>query len=81
MAALRDGTNSDSAHAKRTIDDMFWHAEQASVQSELDWIAAAQKSLAKNISTFAVLPVGEMFRPGKYIDKLRSLGYTVEEPQ
>ncbi len=81
MTALQNGGTADAAHAKRALDDVFWHAEQASVQAQSNWVAAAQKALEKNRSTFAVLPVGDVFRPDGHIEKLRALGYAVEEPR
>lgn len=79
--ALSEGGSTDSAHSKKMFDDAMWHAEQASVQSQIDWVAAAQKSLEKNTSTFAVLPVGDVFRSDGHLEKLRALGYTVQEPR
>jgi hypothetical protein len=81
MTALKDGTTEDAAHAKRAFDDVLWHAEQASAQAQINWVTAAQKALEKNRSTFAVLPVGDVFRPDGHLEKLRALGYAVEEPR
>ena len=44
------------------------------------WLAAAEKALANNASTFAILPVGEILRADGKVAKLRQKGYTVEEP-
>jgi hypothetical protein len=79
--ALNEGESANSTHAKKMFEDAMWHAEQAGVQAQLDWVAAAQKALAKNQSTFAVLGVADVFRPDGHLEKLRALGYTVEEPQ
>jgi hypothetical protein len=73
-----DGAN--AANARKMLADMEWHAEQGRVQAQRDWVAAAQVALAKNRSTFSVLPVGEVLRPEGHLEKLRALGYTVEEP-
>jgi TraB/PrgY/gumN family len=80
MTAFNEGGNADAANAKQMMADAQWHAELARVQAMQDWVAAAQVALAKNASTFAVLPVDEMFRPDGPLEKLRTLGYTVEEP-
>jgi hypothetical protein len=80
MSALQDGGTQDGIHAKRVLDDFKWHAEQATLQARLNWVAAAQQALQKNRSTFSVLPVGEMLRPDGNLTKLRALGYTVEAP-
>lgn len=47
---------------------------------ERTWIAAAEAALAKNTSSFAVLPIGQLLQPGGYLDKLVAKGYSVEEP-
>jgi hypothetical protein len=44
------------------------------------WMAAAEKSLSQNASTFAVLPVGQLMQPGGFLDKLAAKGYVIEEP-
>lgn len=44
------------------------------------WLSAAEKALANNRSTFAVLSMREVVSPGGYIDTLRARGYEVEEP-
>lgn len=80
-SALNEGDSKDAAHARKMFDDAMWHVEQASVQSQINWVAAAQKSLDKNESTVAVLPVADVFRPDGHLEKLRALGYTVEEPR
>ena len=45
------------------------------------WIAAAEKSLAANASTFAVLRLKEILDPHGYVAALQAKGYTVEAPQ
>ena len=44
------------------------------------WLDKAQAALARNATTFAILPMGEMLKPGGYLDALRGLGYEVEAP-
>ena len=72
--------NADASRAKKILADAEWHDQQGRVQSQRDWVAAAQLALQKNRSTFAVLPVGDVLLPGGHLEKLRELGYTVEEP-
>jgi hypothetical protein len=81
MTAVNEGEGKDAANMKQLLADLEWHAEQASVQAQRNWIAAAERSLAKNRSTFAVLGVAEVFSPDGHLAKLRELGYTVEEPR
>ncbi len=80
MAALNEGASKDAANAKKMMDDILWHTEQAMVQSQIDWVAAARKALDKNRSTFAVLNLPEVLSPDGHLARLRELGYTVEEP-
>jgi hypothetical protein len=80
MAALHEGSTRDAANAKKMMDDLLWHAEQALYQSQQDWIAAARKALDKNRSTFAVLNLPEVLSPDGHLAKLKELGYTVEDP-
>jgi uncharacterized protein YbaP (TraB family) len=55
--------------------------QDAQKQIDIQWLAAAEKSLAKNASTFAVLPITELLRPNGRLEQLKSRGYLVEEPQ
>jgi hypothetical protein len=45
------------------------------------WVAAAEKALATNTSTFAVLHIKEILDPKGVIATLQAKGYTVEPPQ
>jgi len=81
MAAFNEGPSKDAARAKKILADIEWHAEQGAVQAQLNWVAAARAALEKNRMTFAVLGVSEVFRPDGHIEKLRALGYKVEEPR
>jgi len=45
-----------------------------------EWLAQAERALAANESTFAVLPIGEMLKPDGWVTSLRARGYTVDEP-
>ncbi len=47
MVGFNQGESTDAAHARKMLADMEWHLEQALVQAQLDWIAAAQAALAK----------------------------------
>jgi hypothetical protein len=44
------------------------------------WIASAEKALAANASTFAMLPIDDVFDPKGVIAMLASKGYTVAAP-
>jgi hypothetical protein len=45
------------------------------------WIASAEKALAANTSTFAILPIDDVFDPKGVIAMLAAKGYGVEQPQ
>ncbi|WP_411832645.1 TraB/GumN family protein [Pseudoxanthomonas mexicana] len=44
------------------------------------WLEAAEAALAKNRTTFATLPVSDLFAPEGYFAQLQAKGYTVEAP-
>ena len=80
-ARYDEGSSADDTQMKKVVEDSLWHAEQAALQSQLDWLKAAQAALAKNQSTFAVLALADVLSPNGHLEKLRALGYTVEEPR
>jgi hypothetical protein len=45
------------------------------------WLQAAEKSLAQNRSTFALLPIAELTSSRSPLEALRAKGYSVEAPQ
>lgn len=49
-------------------------------RAEDAWLAAAQRALAANDTTFATLSVGELLRPDGPLARLREIGYEVREP-
>jgi hypothetical protein len=46
-----------------------------------NWINAAEKALADNTSTFALLPMKNVIGPQSYLADLQAKGYTVESPK
>ncbi len=57
------------------------HGLQNVPQQKQDfWIAEAESSLAKNESSFAILPIIELLKPNGYLAVLRNKGYVIEEP-
>ena len=50
-------------------------------RSNAKWIASAEKALATNASTFAMLPIGDILDPKGVIAALAAKGYSVEQPQ
>jgi hypothetical protein len=45
------------------------------------WLAAAEKSLAENQTTFAIVPFVKLTRADGYLAMLRAKGYVIEAPQ
>jgi hypothetical protein len=45
------------------------------------WLKAAEKSLAQNTSTVAILSMSEILGPKSYLAALQARGYTVESPK
>lgn len=45
------------------------------------WLAAAEKALAANASTFALLPMADVLNPDGLLAALRAKGYQVDEPE
>jgi hypothetical protein len=44
------------------------------------WLEAAEKALANNRSTFAMMPVSKILHPDRLIAALQAKGYVVEQP-
>lgn len=47
---------------------------------ENEWLAAAEKALGQNASTFAVLPMSQLLQPDGLLRRLAAKGYIIEEP-
>ena len=46
-----------------------------------NWVKVAEKALADNTSTFALLPMKDIVDPNGYLADLKAKGYTVESPK
>jgi uncharacterized protein YbaP (TraB family) len=57
------------------------HMEEARARVDSEWLAAAEKALAQNRSTFAVLPIAELVKPDGRLAALRARGYAIELPE
>jgi hypothetical protein len=49
-------------------------------QIEGKWLATAESALARNRSTFALLPIGQLLKSDGYLSKLQAKGYVVQTP-
>jgi len=59
---------------------MHSQLETAENMQSDEWLAAADKALNSNVSTFAVLPISEMVKSGGWLDKLQAKGYVIHQP-
>lgn len=80
MSKLMSGEIADTAGILALRENAQRQRELSNQRLNEEWIAAAQAALAKNKSTFAVLPLGQLTSPTGQLAKLRELGYEVEEP-
>ena len=60
---------------------MNWCPPTSARQVHALWLEAAEKSLATNQTTFAIVPFVKLTRPDGYLAMLRSKGYLIEAPQ
>jgi hypothetical protein len=56
--------------------------EYAKVNAQLQsaWLAAAEKAIAANVSTVAVVSMAELVKPDGWLAKFRARGYEITEP-
>jgi hypothetical protein len=58
----------------------FMQMPEIKLKLETTWLAAARSALEHNQTSFASLPIEQILQPDGYLARLRSLGYTVHEP-
>jgi uncharacterized protein YbaP (TraB family) len=54
--------------------------ELATKQQIEAWLRATENALARNKATFAVMYIGSLLQPDGFLNRMRQLGYRVEEP-
>jgi uncharacterized protein YbaP (TraB family) len=87
IAKMRALTYPDQAEACRAaMTGSAWMkglkgAEDLEARGKAAWLAAVEKALANNRSTFALLPVSKAMNAGGYLDALKEKGYVVEQPE
>jgi hypothetical protein len=86
IAALRalPDTDQNGACADAAMDSPALRKRGgAGIDAEVErlWLDAAEKALAGNASTFAVLPIGNLLSSDGYLSKLAARGYEVTEPE
>jgi hypothetical protein len=77
---VRAGEIPDSTGFVKFIDELAVQDTLAKERLDAEWIEAAQAALEKNTSSVAVLSMVNLKGSRSYMDKLRALGYTIEEP-
>jgi hypothetical protein len=82
---LRQLTYVDNASAciSAVLESRFMQERGAAQWPELRaaaWVAAAERALAANSSTVAVLSIDQILKPDGYVSRLRAKGYVVEDP-
>jgi TraB/PrgY/gumN family len=70
---------SDSALQARRAN--AWATADIREQLYALWLENAEKSIAANETTLAIIPLDKLLREGGYLAKLRERGYEVEAPQ
>ena len=80
-ATQEEGSSAEAARVQKLVQDFQWHVEQAQLQAQLDWLKTADAALQRNRTTFALLGLPEILGPDGHLEKLRALGYSVEEPR
>ena len=85
VAELRRMTHVDQASACIAAVLNSQVAQERGIQNVPDriaaaWLAAAESALLRNTSTFAVVSIDQILKPGGYAAMLRARGYVVEDP-
>lgn len=87
IARMRALTYPDQKEACRTaMTGSAWMkglkgAQDIEGRVKAAWLAAAEKALANNRSTFALMSVSKAMSVGGFLDALRDKGYLVEQPE
>ena len=50
-------------------------------QLYVSWMDAAEKALAANQTTLAIVPLAKLTRDGGYLARLRAKGYEIQPPK
>lgn len=77
---VRAGEMPDSAGFVKLLDQLALQDTLAKERLDAEWIEAAEAALKKNSSTVAVVRMINLQGTRSYVDKLRALGYVIEEP-
>lgn len=87
LAALRmaSGPDRDAVCAAAILGSRFVreHGGPRAIEAQLleAWLAAAERAMASNKATFAMLPLRHILDPHGYVAALEAKGYRVEQPE
>jgi hypothetical protein len=81
--AMKHDATEQTSEISRGLDLIKQQEELSKLageEAERNWVEAAEAALAKNASTFAVLPIHLVTNQWVYVAKLKAKGYVVESP-
>lgn len=74
------GDDDDACQLLIVESSEFETIEQIRAELDTRWLAAAEKALANNTSTFAILDIVELLKEDGLLSQLKSRGYDIFEP-
>jgi hypothetical protein len=74
------GDGTDACENMLFESSEFETLEQLATELDRRWLAAAERALGTNASTFAVLDIVELLREDGLLAVLRAKGYEIQEP-
>jgi hypothetical protein len=80
IASLPDAHRVCGAALAGSVVAQDFMPDDIGAQLDTIWMQHAEKSLAENASTFAILPLSQLTNQDGYLEKLRQKGYAIEEP-
>jgi hypothetical protein len=78
-AALMGSLGSELG-AQQAVDNLKAELMRVGLEARQKWLAAAEKALASNATTFAMLSVDQLMRADGFLNELRLRGYQIDEP-
>ena len=79
-ALLRPEAGETCARAVLVVPSFEEEYTKLNTQLRSAWLAAAEKAIAANVSTVAVLSMAELLKPDGWLDTFRARGYEIAEP-
>jgi uncharacterized protein YbaP (TraB family) len=79
-ALLRPDAVETCASAVLVVPSFQEEYRKLNAQLQSAWLAAAEKAIAANVSTVAVLSMAELLKPDGWLAMFRARGYEIDEP-